>query len=528
MGYKKAFLSFGVCAFLLVSVFIISSASAAKKPRISSITPLTGTQGQKVTVTIDGKNFSRKKSKNKVIVTRGGVKAKVKKASANQIKAKLIIDGDAEVGVRKLYVKVGEKKSNKKTFTIEAQSSADVVAELTSSDLGTVNASGWSSIASSEIATTGNPATGGHGALENELVTITLQAAHDSTYLYVRSIWDDSSQNNTHSVWTYSGESWLKAGNEDRMYMMFPITDVAGREGKTFAQVGCAMTCHLVDTDKQVVTNTIDTITNCGVCHPKSETDLGSSFVHVTVTDQGKKCDTCHEDREFDKDGADMASPAGGAFDIWHWKAGRSAPLNLAEDQGTVGPGKRGGDGSALTSNNGSLQPDYIWTPASGKSESDIILASKLFGGGFYYSYSYDASELWLSGELAVWNDTDSKYYAADTNSMTQTVVVENGGITKTVDIFTESVEVVLTDGLTVRNSIYNDDNIVEGSNGDLVSDSSYSNGKWTVVIKRKLDTGDPKDAKFESGNTYNFSVAVTDNSGINHKGSNLKTLLIQ
>ena len=610
MSFKKAVSFFSIFAFLVVSVFIISPASAAKTPKITKITPSSGVQGETVKVTIKGKNFNKKKTKNKVVVTGGGVAAKVTKASTKLIKAKLTLDADAEAGARKIYVKVGKKKSNKKAFTIEqacsytlskesdsfdfeggsgtfgitaptgcswtaetddswivitptsgagagtitytvdkndtpdertglitvedkvitvTQTSADVVAETTNSDLGTVDAAGWSSISGSEIVTTGNPATGGHGALSGELVTITLQAAHDDTYLYLRANWSDSSQNNTSSVWTYSTGEWSRAGSEDRMYMMFPITDVAGREGKTFAQAGCAMTCHVIDTNNEVVTNTTDTISSCGVCHPNSATDPGSSFVHITVTSQ-QTCSDCHADRE-PVGKADMTSPAGGAFDIWHWKAGRSAPLDLAEDQNTVGPSRRGGDGSALTSNNeykyqSDSRPEYIWTPASGKNQSNIILASKLFGGGYYYSY--DASDLWLSGELAVWNSTDSKYYAADTGSVTQTVEVESGGITKTVDIFTSAVEVVPTDGLNVRRIIYEDEALAEGSNADLISDSSYSNGEWTVVIKRKFDTGDSKDAKFESGKDYNFGIAVTDNSGINHKGSNLKTLLIQ
>ncbi len=529
MRSKKIVSLFSIFAFLVVSVFLISPASAAKKPNIKKISPSKGTQGEVVKVTIKGKKFSKKKSKNKIIVSGSGVKAKVTKASAKKLKANFTIDSSADAGKRKVQVKIGKKKSNKKKFTVK--SSADVVAGSTTSDLGSVSAAGWDSIKGTDILTTGNPATGGHGALKDELVTITLQAAHDDNYLYVRAKWADTSESNTHNIWTYdpavTTTSWTKSGNEDRWYMMFPITDVAGREGKTFAQAGCAMTCHLVDTGKQVVTNTTDTISSCGVCHPNSDTDPGSSFVHIS-SGVDDNCSQCHADREFDKDGADMAAPAGGAFDVWHWKAGRSAPLNLAEDQSIVGPAKRGGDGDDLTSkNDGTPGPMYIWTPASGKDQSDVILASKLYGDGAYYG----VGDLWLSGDLAVWDDNEGKWFAADVGSLTSTVVVtDTSDITHTVTVFSSSKEVSLptTSTLTVRRSIYNDDKVAEGSNGDLVSGSSYSNGAWTVVIKRKFDTGDSKDVKFESGKTYNFGIAVTDSSGINHKGSNLKTLLIQ
>jgi len=508
MKGKGVVLFLSLAAFIVVSVFLVLPASAAGKPSITSISPKSGTQGKTVVVTIKGKNFSAKKSKNKVLLEpSSGINVAIKSASQKTLKVTLTIDSGAEIGDREIQVKVGTKKSNKKTFTVN--SSADVVALTTTSDLGAVDAEGWSDISTSAITTTGNPATGGHGQFDTgDLITISLQAAHDDTYLYMRANWADSTENSTSNVWTYSDGAWSKSSdNEDRWFMMFPITDVVGREGKTFAEAGCAMTCHLVESS-QVVTNTTDALSSCGICHPNSDTDPGASFEHASVTEE-QSCSSCHADREFDKDGADMVSPADGAFDIWHWKAGRSAPINVAEDQNTVGPAKRGGDGTGLTSNNdatGGLQPLYIWTPASGKGQSDIILGSKLYLDG---GSDYTVGELWLSGELAVWDNTNSKWLAYDTVLETET-------------------EVTLTGTLSVRRSIYRDDKLVEGSNKDLISDSQYSNGAWTVVIKRKLNTGDSKDVIFESDNTYNFGIAVTDNSGINHKGNSLKTLFLQ
>ena len=50
-----------------------------------------------------------------------------------------------------------------------------------------------------------------------------------------------------------------------------------------------------------------------------------------------------------------------------------------------------------------------------------------------------------------------------------------------------------------------------EGSAGDLMANGSYRDGRWTVVLRRKLDTGNPDDTKFMVGERYNLAFAVHD-----------------
>ena len=62
----------------------------------------------------------------------------------------------------------------------------------------------------------------------------------------------------------------------------------------------------------------------------------------------------------------------------------------------------------------------------------------------------------------------------------------------------------------------------MSGSAADIKTSSKYENGKWTLVFKRALVTTHPKakvqDVQFDDlSKSYNFGVAVFDNTQINH-----------
>jgi len=52
-----------------------------------------------------------------------------------------------------------------------------------------------------------------------------------------------------------------------------------------------------------------------------------------------------------------------------------------------------------------------------------------------------------------------------------------------------------------------------EGSAGDNAATDSFADGRWTVVIKRKLNTGNPDDLPLQAGATYPVGFAVHDDS---------------
>lgn len=54
-----------------------------------------------------------------------------------------------------------------------------------------------------------------------------------------------------------------------------------------------------------------------------------------------------------------------------------------------------------------------------------------------------------------------------------------------------------------------------EGSRGDVSCVSKWADGMWTVVFKRKLQTGNDDDAQFEAMKAIDFAIAVLDNKGV-------------
>jgi hypothetical protein len=56
------------------------------------------------------------------------------------------------------------------------------------------------------------------------------------------------------------------------------------------------------------------------------------------------------------------------------------------------------------------------------------------------------------------------------------------------------------------------------GDRGDIAAAMSWENGKWTVVISRKLVTGSKYDVQFDKlDGTYEFGLAVFDNAQVRH-----------
>ncbi|MFA7248346.1 MAG: ethylbenzene dehydrogenase-related protein [Dehalococcoidia bacterium] len=56
------------------------------------------------------------------------------------------------------------------------------------------------------------------------------------------------------------------------------------------------------------------------------------------------------------------------------------------------------------------------------------------------------------------------------------------------------------------------------GSEGDIASKATYANGKWTVVMHRKLNTTHDDDIQFVAGQSYLFTLGVWDGlDQVNH-----------
>jgi hypothetical protein len=379
--------------------------------------------------------------------------------------------------------------------------SVKITAQKTTGDPTSADDPIWAAIQPQGIKTNGNPRLGGHGAVgddESDLPDVKVKAAFSDEYLYMYAEWADSNNDNLHSYWTFNGAAWNKTReevNEDRLYFMWPIVDTPGREGKTFAQSGCSATCHRFEVNpengKKEIVDTPEIMGACAACHDDVEGPAKTtSYVGHEKLLPNSPCWGCHglnEDFEAKNHEpnteADMIATAGGAYDLWHWKAGRAGNIGFTDDQSTVNGVARGNDGGpGLDSDNAAgAKPRYIWPVDSGKNETNLVKKSELSSSMF---------ELSPDG-----------LYIKDT---TTTVPA----------------------GTKVRAKIVNDMD-ASPANLDLPTEYSYAGGKYRVVIKRKLNTGDAKDYQFQLNEDNLFSIAVTNNSAAAHAGSAGPHLLI-
>ena len=55
------------------------------------------------------------------------------------------------------------------------------------------------------------------------------------------------------------------------------------------------------------------------------------------------------------------------------------------------------------------------------------------------------------------------------------------------------------------------------GDRGDVETRSRHADGKWTLWIRRRLDTGSAYDVAFRPGGVYSFGCAAFDNTSKRH-----------
>lgn len=63
---------------------------------------------------------------------------------------------------------------------------------------------------------------------------------------------------------------------------------------------------------------------------------------------------------------------------------------------------------------------------------------------------------------------------------------------------------------------------------GEVQIKSTHTGSGWVLEIRRKLNTGDPKDAEFVIGESMSFGLAIFNNAAIGHGMSNFLTMKIE
>jgi hypothetical protein len=156
-------------------------------------------------------------------------------------------------------------------------------------------------------------------------------------------------------------------------------------------------------------------------------------------------------------------------FDIWHWKATRTAPDGWTDDKYWSGDGRHGDAKSA-----------------GGYSDNSVV---KQAADGAAIT-----SALGNSTDVSAFSDDDRPFWDSSGAEISWSAGVNATPLTDFISGYK-----------TVRPT---------GSRGDVQAESVFEHGDWHVEYKRALDTGNADDdIIFAIGSTYTFYVSTHNNS---------------
>ena len=157
-------------------------------------------------------------------------------------------------------------------------------------------------------------------------------------------------------------------------------------------------------------------------------------------------------------------------FDVWHWKASRTAVGGWTDDKYWDGSGRHGDDATA-----------------GGYSDNSVVAQAE--------NSSVITTALGNSTDVAAFSNDDRPFWDNDGVEITWT-----GGVNST----------AVGDFVNGYKSV-----VPTGSRGDVLTQSVHNGTAWNVEFKRALDTGNANDdVAFSAGSSIPFYVAVHNNSG--------------
>jgi hypothetical protein len=313
-------------------------------------------------------------------------------------------------------------------------------------------------------------------------VNLSVKAAFDKEYIYFRFQWDAREPGVTHTLWRYDGKSWSYWGGpkpdvlkkkippsyEDRLAILIGERDtIPAYDGAkvTFSQAGCFITCHnsMRAMPREPSTQALN-------AHPfwgEKGRRVGDIRKYLLLTRTGQD-DAGAWDKVKSAGELETLKKAGKFLDLWQWRAARSNPMGFA------------GDDYVLEYRLSDAGKNPFTTPAKPAWMYD---ASKT---GFAAIPEADLTKMLdkfplVIGRNAVALDAKANFKAGDI--LPQPVLQEPAG-----------------------------------SAADIQASGVWRNGRWTVDLKRKLNTGNPDDRVLEPGKLYDIGLAIFDDKVSNRR----------
>jgi hypothetical protein len=314
---------------------------------------------------------------------------------------------------------------------------------------------------------------------KNGWIDLAVQAAHDAEHVYFRFQWKTNMnrEGRMHDYVRFDGKQWktygydrnakaVRAGEqpalyEDRLSIMLD-------DGKVprFKEQGCWLTCHngMRDTRNQVVGDPVKQHPVFGEAGLK-ESDI-RKYLAATRTDPALSWDQTKSKEEIAKLKAD-----GQFLDLMQWRAARSGPVGMADD-GYVLEYRRFDQGKnpfAWNLNRSTMTPLYMFDE---RKVGLRALRAEDIGNAAKPAAVIKEENAVPFDPNAGWNEGD-----------------------------------ILPGRLVSRAD-------ASGSAADNdAAHGVWKDGMYTVVWRRKLNTGQPDDKAMKAGSSYPISFAVHDDN---------------
>lgn len=294
---------------------------------------------------------------------------------------------------------------------------------------------------------------------------IRTQAVSDNEYIYFRFNWTDDSESNKPGYWSYhtTDVPWTQNGIE------IIRTDI----DTTWDSTQTPPVVVAIDTTADTLYSEVVNLLN-----PRWEKEDIFSMIWDNGSNgaEGANCATmCHRVGGLDT----MYLTGGGYVDLWVWRAGRTDPLGLADDM--------------LWDTDTRNYDDFSQNRASWQRNSR--------------NQSQEESD-------PKWSHRDGKDYHGTFLFTEDTVTLD----------FATLVE--WRDGDGVPGYILEKDlkpsEAAKTSRYDVKARSEFDpgSGTWTLVLWRKLNTGNDDDFVFTEGESYTTTLAIMDHTDNFHSGS--------
>lgn len=317
-----------------------------------------------------------------------------------------------------------------------------------------------------------NPIAGKAGSIK-----VSVQAAYDAEYLYLRASWPTKDPGMYHEYAVFRNGKWenyatnrsnpavasgkMKASYEDRFSIM--LGD--GKSVPSYNSQGCWITCH---NDLRYMPN--DTKKAAIDPHPilgtqgMKKADI-RKYLPESRTAMGE---TGGWDKIKTKDEIDALKAKGVFLELWQWRGYRSNPIGAADD-GYVLEYRNSDSGPGPFFNNWDgvrNQPVFMYNPAANNGRGGLTEAEfrnpKAPVLNDKNRVKYDPSHGWKDGDLMPkYGNQEPKGSGADNMPVVGT----------------------------------------------------YENGHWTVVWRRKLNTGNNDDIAMKAGERYPIGLAIHDDN---------------